>query len=592
MSMNIGPMLRALLGDSVPEGGKALELRIGQIVRGVLLNMLDDGEALINIGGVPVRARLEAELPAGRGTLLQVQSSSGGTVVLKPLAETAETIPDDTLRNALKTFGFPEQKWAYELLRGLRRDGVPIGKETAAFFREALSLKPPAEDASEWMNAAGAAFRRGLPVTETTIASLKQALFGPPMHVLWGKFASALREWAADGVPRTPQAQETASRLLALLAEGESLLSQAELGLNGRAAPAPQEAPASGRSLSSAADHAASGRFVPESGHGARAVAPQAPVPQSAAAPPPPAAQISAASAGTLPESPPTRTVDAKVQNPASDAVKLPRNDEAITGSREPDDYAADARATADSRIKAGPAPALSPREASWVGRLLQWLGVDHEHRLSGAMTAARQAGDSDMALPATDNLKSALLALTAQEDAPPALREAAQSLAGHITGQQLLLSPDRQANQPYSLMTLFVPMRSPDGDSTATVHVQTRRGRRGEWDSDNCRLLFDLRMPRLGDTIVDVQVANRIVSVKLMNDFPGMADLAESARDELEAGLSAAGFQLLSLSAVPLPSKETFTGDKDAKEAAAAVASSSAAAYAARPYRGVDYRV
>lgn len=87
MSMNIGPMLRALMGDAVPTDSRSLELRIGQIVRGVLLKCWKTRRRS-NINGVQVRAKLDAEMPLGRGMLLQVQpGGAGGLVTLKPLAD-------------------------------------------------------------------------------------------------------------------------------------------------------------------------------------------------------------------------------------------------------------------------------------------------------------------------------------------------------------------------------------------------------------------------------------------------------------------------------------------------------------------------
>jgi hypothetical protein len=106
----------------------------------------------------------------------------------------------------------------------------------------------------------------------------------------------------------------------------------------------------------------------------------------------------------------------------------------------------------------------------------------------------------------------------------------------------------------------------------------------------NNCHLLFDLRMRHLGDTVVDVQVVDRIVSLKLLSDFPGMAALIENAREELAEGMSTAGFQLLSLSASPLP--EWKSGSlASAQPADHAPKTALASAYAAKPYKGVDYR-
>ena len=96
--------------------------------------------------------------------------------------------------------------------------------------------------------------------------------------------------------------------------------------------------------------------------------------------------------------------------------------------------------------------------------------------------------------------------------------------------------------------MTLFIPMKGPDGSQTASVHIQTRRGRKGELDGDNCRLLFDLRMKTLGETVVDVQVVNKIVNLHVWNDHPASEQLIDASRSELTGALANAGYQLLTL--------------------------------------------
>jgi hypothetical protein len=55
---------------------------------------------------------------------------------------------------------------------------------------------------------------------------------------------------------------------------------------------------------------------------------------------------------------------------------------------------------------------------------------------------------------------------------------------------------------------------------------------------------------------------------------------------------LAAAGFQLLSLAAMPLPVREAAEDQPaDAKEKAVPFISD-ASAYAAKPYKGVDFRI
>lgn len=596
MSVNIGSMLRAFMGNAAPAEGKTLELRIGQIVRGILMEMLDNGEALMNINGVSVRARLEAELQIGRGTLLQVQpGSSGAAIVLKPLADAADVAPDEALKNVLRQFGLPDQKWSYELLRGLRRDGYALDSDSASFFRAAASAKQASADPTGWAGAADVAFRRGLNPTESTLAALRQTLFGQPLHDELSSFASAFRQWLGDtagtGAGKLP---DWASGLQRLLAEGDRLLAQGGAQLSGTAAgPAGPVSAARGELPAQAGQaqaQAAVNSALAESA-GRSTSAPAAASPASAAQSAPSANSILSAQA------------DAAVARMsqganASSAENVTAKDPGTVGAAA-SDQAVQARTmhsaagSADQAVRRG--------GDSWIGRFLQWLGAGHEHQLLQATADARtmpqqtspQAPSGEPASPpqqAADSLKSALLLLAASDEAPPALREAAQSLANHITGQQLLLSSERQNSQPYSFMTLFVPMKGKEGDTTATVHVQTRRSRKGEWDSNNCRLLFDLRMRHLGSTVVDVQVVDRIVSLKLLNDHPFMSDLVEQARDELGAGLRDAGFQLLSLKvqAFPAVAQDPATGDLTDRIPSLHAASE----FASKPYRGVDFRV
>lgn len=640
MSMNVGAIMKALMGVAQPSDPRALELRIGQIVRGVLLQVTDGGEALLQINGVQVRAQLAADLPVGQSTLLQVQPppAGGGQIVLKPLADASDPLDDAAMPDLAKSFGLPGQKWSFELLLGLKRDGYPIEQETAHWFKQAAEAKASGADAQEWMNAAGVAFRRGLAPTETTIASLRQALYGPPLHAQLEGLQKLLADYLgqAGGAEDAPMSggAAAAARVSRLLAQGSALLAagseellaapgqaqtaagagtpadEAEALARGSAgfAAAAGEGSGDGARVSASDAQAPAGRAsanadaVPaDGGMGGRPAG--ANVAQTAAG----AGAVAAQSGGLLTRAPgqaptgPASAPAAQAGGVAEGAAQDAAGSAAARGATAGSDAGGHGASAAASDARAGASGAAAPRaEASWIGRFMQWLGVEHEHQAavlpageSGAGTDGKPNADGDpgqSSARAGDTLKSALLTLASSDSVPSQLREAAHALAQQITGQQLLLANDKTNPAPMSHMTFFVPFKGQDGDTTATIHVQTRKGRRGEWDTGNCRLLFDLRMSHLGDTVVDVQVVDKVVSLKLMNDRPWVAEILESARDEAAAGLRAAGFQLLSLKTVPFP----VSVQADAGESAAAQpagARIAAEAYAAKPYKGVDYR-
>lgn len=215
---------------------------------------------------------------------------------------------------------------------------------------------------------------------------------------------------------------------------------------------------------------------------------------------------------------------------------------------------------------------------APWVGQLLKLLGAEHEQlAVRGGVPQAAHAA-SGGAEEAAGTLKGVLLQVLGSSEAPPAVKEAAGQLVQQLTGQQLLLNTDRTA--PFAQVTMFLPLQGPDGRETASVHIQSRRGCKGELDAANCRLWFDLDMKLLGHTLVDVQVMDRIVSLKLHNNEPWVQELLEGRRGQISTAVEAIGYQLSGLRAGPLP------------ELSAAASEAKASDYVPNEYKGVDYRI
>src|SRR3954468_1439892 len=106
--MNIGSLIRGLLGDSKAGEPKSVELKEGQIVRGVVLSVSDSGkEAMVQIQGTPVRAELETPLQPGQTMNLQVAApGEGGLPVLKPISlGEAALVSPQSMGEALELLG-------------------------------------------------------------------------------------------------------------------------------------------------------------------------------------------------------------------------------------------------------------------------------------------------------------------------------------------------------------------------------------------------------------------------------------------------------------------------------------------------------
>ncbi|MNN94397.1 hypothetical protein D3C81_2130100 [compost metagenome] len=90
--------------------------------------------------------------------------------------------------------------------------------------------------------------------------------------------------------------------------------------------------------------------------------------------------------------------------------------------------------------------------------------------------------------------------------------------------------------------------------------------------------------MKQLGQTMVDVQVVDRIVSLKLHNNDPWVLELLEERRDDVAAAVESIGYQLSSLRTEPLPEVELAS--------ASAPNTAKLADYVPDSYKGVDYRI
>ncbi|MDY8024057.1 DNA ligase [Paenibacillus polymyxa] len=706
--MNIGSVFRGLLGDVKAGEAKKLDMQPGQVVRGVVLKVSEDGgEAVLQIQGSQVRAKLETPLQPGQTTTFQVQPASpSGMTVLKPLNDVANT-PQQTvaLTDVLESVGLPDTAQNRELIQAMQKNGVPLTSENAASLREAMAKQSGnVHQLGTFVQAAAVAFQRGLPLTAESINGLRQAMFGPPLNDLLSSLeqeleavlkqqgqgistdrsvgesiaiksadrmsasptgtssvvvvdgqegqAAALSKDASTAAKQAEAGQTTGGKELlkgtqaanlAAMSEASALATDSDTvtgatsaakgtasgeaeTVNGRGATVASEAGVNAPESSADALNGPRTRVEQSQSQQATVVstqlkdtdgAPAVATAESAGAKPtltaatadrPTAQQAgssmlqqSTADNTAAPEVPlqRLRTLLQELRAAVPPALSTAAPEQPATEVAQPTAGASRAADAAASQPAAS-SPQLTPTEDPWVGRVLKLLGAEHEQQVHRATTQVAQgtaarieppegmpqplpglaAASGDTVSADADTVKGALLQLMSSDDLPPALKEAAQQVVQHLTGQQLLLNTDRTA--PFAQVHMFIPFVGPDGRETATIQIQSRRGKRGELDASNCRLWFDLDMKGLGPTLVDVQVVDRIVSVKLHNDHEWAASLLTSGRESIHIALESLGYQLLSLRTEPMPIRTEQNS----------LASSEVQSYVPQPYKGVDLKI
>ncbi|RBW67534.1 hypothetical protein [Bacillus taeanensis] len=141
--------------------------------------------------------------------------------------------------------------------------------------------------------------------------------------------------------------------------------------------------------------------------------------------------------------------------------------------------------------------------------QLIHLLGVNYEnavHRFS-LQTMSSKNFEEEL-----HTLKPLLLNILNEESSSP-LKMMAEQVVNRLTGIQL-------ANYEDFLQTILFQI--PFGDKTlnqdAVIQWQDKK-KNGKIDADFCRILFHLTLKNLKETVVDVQVQNRIVSIQIYTE-------------------------------------------------------------------------
>ncbi|WP_017727291.1 hypothetical protein [Halalkalibacterium ligniniphilum] len=176
---------------------------------------------------------------------------------------------------------------------------------------------------------------------------------------------------------------------------------------------------------------------------------------------------------------------------------------------------------------------------ASQLSRILQSLGMQHEFDVNRLMQ-----GETARGVVGADRLKSLLIQLQ-QQDLPTSLKEQATLALQRLTGQQLLAA---EQLGPLHQVAVQLPLSLGLFQTEMTVQWEGKKTEKGTLDPDHCRVLFYLELENLQETIVDVQIQNRVISVTVLNEHPRPDFLIASLTPSLREALASHDYKLLSL--------------------------------------------
>ncbi|MGG4198292.1 hypothetical protein [Peribacillus frigoritolerans] len=148
------------------------------------------------------------------------------------------------------------------------------------------------------------------------------------------------------------------------------------------------------------------------------------------------------------------------------------------------------------------------PSVAHQLKEMTKVLGLQLEHALINLPGDDMADFPNDL-----ETLKPLLLKLL-NEQIPAAIKEMAEQILNRITAQQIL----SQENGPIQNLLLTLPLNLGSTQTDLTLQWSGRKTKEGKIDPDYCRVLFYLELGRLEETVIDMQVQNRIIKVTVIN--------------------------------------------------------------------------
>lgn len=163
---------------------------------------------------------------------------------------------------------------------------------------------------------------------------------------------------------------------------------------------------------------------------------------------------------------------------------------------------------------------------------VLKSLGFGYEAKLGSNNDEIRQLASQ---------LKPQIVELLQNQTISTAIRDSAETVLTRMNGLQILSNE----NGPQHQLLMQVPLEFLGKKMDATLEWNGRMKENGKIDSNFARIMFYLKLETLEETVVDMQVQNKVVSITLFNDDQELGLFAEKLKETLKLGLSSVGYQL-----------------------------------------------
>lgn len=536
------------------EGNKQ-NFRAGQVFQGKVLKLFPNKTAEVQVGSQKVIAQLEIPLSAGERYWFQVQQGEG-QVHLKVLTEGKGT-GNANLEGLLKQFSIPETKTSIAILRFFLSEQLPITKESISMATSLLQGKTMTK---EDLEAIKQLISRELPLTKATFDAVRSTIKSPSFHA-----AITSLKYELDALDILPQ---TGTRLKEVIEPyiqtGKEKLSAQVLHEIVRGWTQAKDPFASQQSLKALQQtgflpiedeqnilQQAAKRLI-----GLSEGKPQVQLPGIDSTAKQVSALIVAGNTedvstvlknwigGIMKDFHVSNQTIKQLFNLLSPNMDSATFDEGVSSLVSKDGI--DANKALNKEVIQQLQAVLSQVDREPVEEFksllksgIQTLGLSHESE-SFDMIKGKVSDEGAR----VENVKSLLIQLL-NEDIPAKVKDSAEALLNRLTGIQLMSSDTTPVHQ----IVMQIPLVLMNKQTDLTIQWNGRKDANGKIDPSYCRVLFYLDLEHMNETIIDMQIQNRIMKITIINDHENIKHLSSPYIASLKDSLQKLDYQLSNVS-------------------------------------------
>ncbi|WP_456275515.1 hypothetical protein [Bacillus sp. AK128] len=167
---------------------------------------------------------------------------------------------------------------------------------------------------------------------------------------------------------------------------------------------------------------------------------------------------------------------------------------------------------------------------------MIQLMGVEHEKDVTAFTKIGSDAPEK------VESLKSLLISASYELGSNS---KELEPLLHRLTGIQLL---SQESNGPLQQLYMQFPVSLGNKLSDVTLQWSGRKNKDGQIDPSFCRILFYLDLENINETVIDMQVQNRVISISIINDTDQLETSVGDQHMPLKEQLAALDYVLSSV--------------------------------------------